>query len=83
MIRILEVSSTLPGYSVCRESWLRLLGVGKNRLRRTKRRHRGQDERQWKCGHLSLSPNQFSRSISIFFDLCYLSIGPLPIKYLL
>ena len=43
------------GYSVCRESWLRLLGVGKNRLRRTKRRHRGEDERSWKCGNLGCS----------------------------
>ena len=40
------------GHRVCREAWLRLLGVGKNRLRRTKRRHRGQDERSMKCGSL-------------------------------
>ena len=42
------------GHSVCRESWLRMLGLGKNRLRRTKKRHRGEDERTWKTGRLSM-----------------------------
>ena len=41
---------TLGGHSVCREAWLRLLGIGKNRLRRTRKRCRGQDERSLKCG---------------------------------
>lgn len=38
-------SINLPGYHVCRESWARFMGIGKQRVRRTKRRFRGVDER--------------------------------------
>lgn len=33
------------GHEVCRESWLRYMGIGKQRLQRTKKRQRGLDER--------------------------------------
>lgn len=38
------------GYRVCRTAWLRFLGLGKQRLLRTKRRHRGVDERTMNYG---------------------------------
>ena len=37
---------------MCREAWLRFLGIGKQRLLRTKRRHRGVDERTLNFGYL-------------------------------
>ena len=44
----------LAGHSLCREAWLRFLGLGKNRLRRTRKRHRGLDERGLKSGGFAL-----------------------------
>ena len=49
---ILGVSKKSGGHYVCREAWLRFLGIGKQRLVRTKRRHRGVDERTLNFGYL-------------------------------
>ena len=35
----------LLGFQLCRTSWLRYMGIGKERLNRTKKRYRGLDER--------------------------------------
>ena len=48
----LSVDKKSRGHYVCREAWLRFLGVGKQRLLRTKRRHRGVDERTLNFGYL-------------------------------
>lgn len=40
------------GHQLCREAWLRFLGVGKARLTRTKRKFRGLDERSINQGIL-------------------------------
>lgn len=38
---------TLPGVQVCREAFLRLMGIGSNRLVRTREAFRGQDMRKF------------------------------------
>ena len=47
------------GYQMCRSAWLRFLGIGKNRLARTRKRHRGTDDRSLKCGILTALRNYF------------------------
>lgn len=67
---LLPSLTPLSGHPVCREAWLRFLGLGKNRLRRTKKRHRGQDERSLKCGylfkHINLLINCLINSLIVF-----------------
>ena len=36
---------TASGHALCRSAWLRFLGIGKQRILRTKRKFRGLDER--------------------------------------
>ena len=51
LLLLLMWPSHSAGYRTCRESFLRFLGVGKQRILRTKRRYRGMDERMLKTGH--------------------------------
>lgn len=46
------VGTASAGHQLCRQAWLRFMGIGKGRLRRTKARHRGLDERGSTCGAL-------------------------------
>lgn len=43
---------TTQGYQVCRLAWLRLLGIGKQRMQRTGKRFRGIDDRGLANSHL-------------------------------
>lgn len=45
-----SVQKLLPGYKLCREAWMKYLGVGRQRMSRTKKRYRGVDERKLSQG---------------------------------
>ena len=48
-----SLRSVLPGHRVCRTAWMRFLGVGKERITRTRKRYRGLDERTINQGYLA------------------------------
>ena len=48
------------GHPICKEAWLRFLGVGSDRIARCKRNHQGMDKRTLSCGGGVLSFNLFS-----------------------
>ena len=78
-------SSFCQGHKVCRASFLRLLGVGKQRLQRTKKRFRGIDDRTLNHSIIAgLSLFYFLAQINhhnhinqnwIFTDVCFLFPG--------
>ena len=57
------------GHWVCRAAWLTFLGVGRARLSRTRKRHRGLDERSLRCGALARGEKPQAHSKDSMSDL--------------
>lgn len=49
----LDIFRPGSGHQICREAFVKYMGVGKERLLRTKRRHRGLDERRLNTGAIA------------------------------
>lgn len=62
------------GHYLCRESWLKLLGIGKQRLQRTKKRFRGIDDRTLAHGCLVKFTNKKGFLFEMFCILLMLKM---------
>ena len=60
---------TTAGYPLCRTAWLRFLGIGKERLNRTRKRYRGIDDRTINQGNVSMN-SIMKKTRSMYWSLC-------------
>ncbi|CAL1131723.1 unnamed protein product [Cladocopium goreaui] len=69
------------GYPLCRTAWLRFLGIGKERLNRTRKRYRGIDDRTINQGNTA-HPAIQTASVHAFFGHMWWTAGEsMPTKF--